>query len=297
MSTSSARKKNQLDPIKPSDTPDQVNAKLKIINELLSNTDSDTINKEEKKQYLFLLENLSQKEIENILGPHPEYKALLCCCFIELIRILSTDNELVGKKAEFMFRMIIDTVKNAKTVLEKNARNQLVYLLHQLEKTRACKIFITDNYTELGKTFIQYLLGNETELVQYPDIFYQTQKLLISIFEVSFNFVSDDNLQYILLPILLSLQKELSKSKQFELSKNTIKELSWGARNLCGKLCIDLFKKKDVYRKVQIEQEHILSIIYYLFKIDYDIIRGIWPYLESETNFLLKKNKRKAIWF
>jgi hypothetical protein len=37
----------------------------------------------------------------------------------------------------------------------------------------------------------------------------------------------------------------------------------------------------------------VLSIIYYLFKIDFEVIRTIWPFLESEITATNKKDLRK----
>jgi hypothetical protein len=102
----------------------------------------------------------------------------------------------------------------------------------------------------MTKVFVTSLLEMDDIFMNHIDLFYTTQRIITQLFQLVFNHVKDEDIQVFLFPILLSLQKKLKTSKRFELSRVIIKDLPWGVKNICGKICIDLFRKKDIYHKL-----------------------------------------------
>ena len=299
MATSTKRQSTYFNPLSPSDNPDQILDKLKTFSEFTSNVDTESLNKESTKQMIALFDNLTQKFVPEAIKEHPQLKLILACCFVDMVKILEPGNSQLQSKASLIINSIIDALKSSDKLKEPHYFVQFYYLLQHFSRNQAYRLFADDKSWDLAEDFIQVCFEVVDSFERTPEVFLVVQQILKEFLESANDPMKEDVLEELVLPFLLVFDRDDKKSRKRELVISLIKDKTWDlqreVKHKFSKLCVDIFRKRGIYKNISppINPDKLCYIIQTLSKIDYEVIRSIWVYLENEINLTSRKELKK----
>ena len=266
--------------------------KTKVLNDYLSDLADTSSCDPETLRLIFT--QATDKDLLSKTAEYYDFRLLLTCSIVEIIRLLGKKDPVYRKKIPTIFRLMIETLNSSDKLPEKDHLIQYYYLLDLIESSDCLALLQEEKSLQLSIELIQALFSVSQLADKEPEISSKIQRLIKFITTQAFAKADEDDLQEYFDLLMVNLKREYRDKERRNLSKDLIKALNWNEKKLFGKYCIDIFKKRKRLPSA-LSQEEFLYVLKHIFKVESEMLSDLIPALENELLLTTRKEYKKAL--